>query len=59
MNSLPEINKLTPVQNRIIHELAGAFAKITDDMNIQKILSSWGDTLPEEEILQMLIESNQ
>jgi hypothetical protein len=56
---LNEIEKLRPIQQDIIRELGVAIGYLTnDDMNLQMILNSWGDTVPEKGILEMLVQSN-
>jgi hypothetical protein len=56
---LNEIEKSRPIQQDIIRELGVAIGYLTnDDMNLQMILNSWGDTVPEKGILEMLVQSN-
>lgn len=53
------IEKLTPSQLAIIHELSRTFDRLGAERGIFAALHSWGDTLPESEVLKMLQEMNQ
>ena len=53
-----EIEKLSTVQYAIVEELCTAVAKLGGSRGLLACLGSWGDTLPQEEILQMLKEYN-
>ena len=52
------IEKLTPVQGQILREICAAVNRLGGGRDIMSILGSWGDTLPEAEILKMLKEYN-
>ena len=53
-----EIEKLTPIEGLIVNELCRAIGDLGGGYGILSILGSWGDTLPESEILSMLKEYN-
>lgn len=52
------IEKLNATQHKIIDELATAVNNLEGGGKLLPILGSWGDTLPEVEILAMLKELN-
>jgi hypothetical protein len=52
------IEKLNDTQNAIVVELYSAVKKLGGKSDILCILGSWGDTLPEHQILKMLREWN-
>lgn len=47
------LNTLTPIQHKIIAEISRIFDEFGAKSDLQCILGSWGDTLPEDEILEM------
>lgn len=53
-----EIEKLTPIQYEIICELSKAIATLGGKSDIQSVLGSWGDTLPQSDVLAMLKQYN-
>lgn len=53
------VETLTPVQYAIIRELATALCDLGATSGLMGIVMSWGDTLPESEILEQLKEWNQ
>lgn len=53
------VETLTPVQYAIIRELATALCDLGAASGLMAIVMSWGDTLPESEILEQLKEWNQ
>ena len=52
------IIQFSDTQQKIVSELAQAFAHLNADKAIFTILGSWGDTLPDQEILQMIRQFN-
>jgi hypothetical protein len=52
------IEKLAPVQYEIISELSIAIDRLGAGAGLQSVLGSWGDTLPQADILQMLKDYN-
>ena len=52
------IEKLRPIQYEIIEELCKAFHDLKSPVGFLAALGSWGDTLPESEILVMLKDMN-
>lgn len=52
------VEKLNETQYAIIRELQKAVADLSGDIGIQAALGSWGDTLPEADVLQMLRDYN-
>ncbi len=52
------IQTLTPIQLEIISEISRAFDRLGAEVGIFAALHSWGDTMPEEQVLQMLREQN-
>lgn len=55
---LDKIEQLSPIQYAIIKELCTAVDILKGGSGLLAILGSWGDTLPESEILSMLKEWN-
>jgi hypothetical protein len=53
-----EITRLTDTQGKIVSQLCHAVRGLGGDQGLLCILGSWGDTLPDSEILQMLVEYN-
>lgn len=53
-----KIEKLNPTQYKIIHELTRAVEQLGGGVGLLAALGSWGDTLPEAEILEMLQDYN-
>lgn len=53
------IESLTPIQHEIIRELSRAFERLGAEVGVFAALNSWGDTLPESEVLEMLREQNE
>jgi hypothetical protein len=54
-----EIGKLTNTQYEILGELMNAMSAIGAGSGLLSIVGSWGDTLPESEILAMLKDWNK
>lgn len=54
-----EIRKLTDTQYAILGELMKAMSTLGASGGLLAIVGSWGDTLPEVEILAMLKDWNQ
>jgi hypothetical protein len=52
------IEKLTPVQYQIVKELSRAFDRLGAARGLFAALNSWGDTVPEADVLSMLREMN-
>ncbi len=48
----------SPVQKEIIIELSRTFDRLGAERGVFAALHSWGDTLPDEEIVKMLKELN-
>ena len=53
------IKKLSDTQVAIIDEISRAFDRLGAERGIFVALHSWGDTMPDLEVLQMLKEQNQ
>ena len=53
------IEKLRDTQVAIIAEISRAFDRLGAERGIFVALHSWGDTMPDLEVLQMLKEQNQ
>ncbi len=53
---MDDIPKFTDTQYLIIQEIIRHFDRLGAEFGIFVALGSWGDTLPDEEILQMLKE---
>ena len=54
-----EIEKLTPLQYSILNEMSDLLSKLGAKSDILGVTGSYGDTLPSEDILQMLKGINQ
>jgi hypothetical protein len=55
----PIIEKLQPVQYQIIEEIVTSLNSLGACVGLLAAISSWGDTLPEQDVLLMLKELNQ
>ena len=53
------IKKLSDTQVAIIDEISRAFDRLGAERGIFAALHSWGDTMPDFDILEMLKEQNQ
>lgn len=53
------ITKFTPTQYEIIKELSKVIDKLLPDIRLQAAINSWGDTLPDEDVLGLLKEWNE
>ena len=53
------IEKLSETQIAIIDEISRAFDRLGAERGIFVAIHSWGDTMPDLEVLQMLKEQNQ
>jgi hypothetical protein len=53
-----EIEKLTQEQYDIINELGTTLTKLGAKSDLVSIVMSWGDTLPQEDVLSYLKEWN-
>ena len=53
------IEKLSETQIAIIDEISRAFDRLGAERGIFVALHSWGDTMPDFDILEMLKEQNQ
>lgn len=51
---MDEIEKLTPIQYEITRELYKAIERLGGDMELLGAVGSWGDTLPQADVLEML-----
>jgi hypothetical protein len=58
LSETPTIETFTSTQYAIIREISQAIVDLGGDPGLLCILGSWGDTLPESEILTMLREYN-
>jgi hypothetical protein len=54
-----EIEKLSPIQYRIVEEIIEAIDILGGKNDLTTALCSWGDTLPQSEVLLMLKEWNR
>jgi len=54
-----DIEKLRPIQHEIINELSRAFDRLGAERGVFAALHSWGDTMPESEVLAMLRDQNE
>ena len=54
-----EIKKLSDTQVAIIAEISRAFDRLGAERGIFAALHSWGDTMPDFDILEMLRKQNQ
>jgi hypothetical protein len=59
MSSEIPIEKLSETQYAIIGELTDAVGKLGACVGLLAALGSWGDTLPESKILEMLQDLNK
>jgi len=50
--------KFTPIQCEIIQEISRTFDRLGAERGVFAALHSWGDTMPDLEVLQMLKELN-
>jgi hypothetical protein len=57
-NAQSDIEKLRPIQYEIIEELCKAFHNLKSPVGFLAALGSYGDTMPESEILAMLKDMN-
>jgi hypothetical protein len=53
-----EIEKLTPMQSAIRNEISRNFERLGAERGVFAAIHSWGDTMPEDEVLQMLKDMN-
>jgi len=53
-----DFTKFTPIQCEIIQELSRTFDRLGAERGVFAALHSWGDTMPDSEVLQMLKELN-
>jgi hypothetical protein len=53
------IEKLTPMQSKIRDEISRNFVRLGAERGVFAAIHSWGDTMPEDEVLQMLKEMNE
>ena len=53
-----EMSKFTPLQHEIIAEISKCFDRLGAERGVFAALHSWGDTLPDVEILKMLKDLN-
>lgn len=53
-----DFTKFTPIQIEIIQELSRTFDRLGAERGVFAALHSWGDTMPDSEVLQMLKELN-
>jgi hypothetical protein len=49
---------LSPIQNKIVQEISKAFEKFGATSDLLAIVNSWGDTLEESEVFEMLAHWN-
>ena len=54
-----EIKKLSDTQVAIIAEISRAFDRLGAERGIFAALHSWGDTMPDFDILEMLRKQNE
>ncbi len=52
------IEELRPIQYEIIKEITRAFDRLGGEVGLFAALGSWGDTLPEEDVLSLLRSHN-
>lgn len=48
------LNTLTPIQHEIVGEISRILEEFGATSGLLSVIGSWGDTLPEDEILLML-----
>lgn len=53
-----DFTKFTPSQCEIIQELSRTFDRLGAERGVFAALHSWGDTMPDSEVLQMLKDLN-
>jgi len=53
------IEKLNHTQYKIVEQIIGAIDILGGKNDLTTPLCSWGDTLPEKDVLQMLTEWNE
>src|SRR5579871_4196809 len=53
-----DIQPLTPIQFQIVKEISRAFERLGAEVGVFSALHSWGDTMPEDQVLKMLKEQN-
>jgi hypothetical protein len=53
-----QIEKLKPIQSEIVEEICKAMDGLGADYGLLATVGSWGDTLPEAEVLSQLKEWN-
>ncbi len=51
-----DVEQLTPTQYLIIKQISRHFQRLGAELGIYAAINSWGDTLPESEVLAMLEE---
>ena len=54
-----EIKKLSDTQVEIIAEISRAFDRLRAERGIFVAIHSWGDTMPDLDVLEMLREQNE
>lgn len=52
-------NGMTPTQLAIVREISKALIKLNADMELRAAVGSWGDTLPDELVLELIEEYNK
>jgi aryl-alcohol dehydrogenase-like predicted oxidoreductase len=53
------IEELTPMQSKIRDAISKNFQRLGAERGVFAAIHSWGDTMPEDEVLQMLEEMNK
>jgi len=53
------MNEMTETQLKIISQIYKAFEKLGAESDILAMVGSWGDTLPDDEILEMFRQHNK
>jgi len=53
------VEKLTPMQSNIRNEISKNFERLGAERGVFAAIHSWGDTMPESEVLQMLKDMNK
>lgn len=53
-----KVEKLKPIQYKILQEIYKACEALDADPDLLALINSWGDTLPEDHILDMLEDYN-
>lgn len=56
---MADIEKLDKIQYKIINELCESISMLGGGSGLLACLGSWGDTLPQDEVLKMLRDWNQ